>query len=209
MQYTSEVPTELQEQLEKLLSTWHGEVRTLLPTLPDSLTIELDNQWLIPDEATGGLAVARDKVALAFDPEFKGDRAQQFHKLRGSYFHECFHVVQGFVGDDAEDGMAALDNGIYEGAATVFEREHAGTSPGWGEYGDRATMLTWLAEVQALPANYDWQKWKFYDPATDRRWILYRVGTFVVDEALRYTGSDIATLAPLSADEIFKRSELS
>lgn len=192
---------------------WHPEVKSLLPNLPEGITIHFFNDFLIPHTGTGGFAYDVDAITISFDSDFK-DRQKQMHELRGVYFHECFHLAQGFVSQildkDPKLKPTALENAIYEGAATVFEREHAGTRPLWGEWSELENINNLTHQVAALPEEYDWRKWKFYDPETGNRWMLYRVGTYVTDQALK-NNSDVAIqdLAAKSAKEIFELYSLS
>lgn len=72
-------------------------------------------------------------------------------------------------------------------------------------------MLAWLQEVRGLPNGfeYEWQRWKFFDPGTGRKWILYKVGVFLVDEVLKNNpGLTIVAMSTLSTDEIISLSKL-
>lgn len=203
IQLLADFDKELQAKISDAIPVWHSEVGERLPSLPSHLYVEFDNRYLIDVTGTGGSAVSRNKILLAFDPDFKGDKAEQFNNLRATYYHEAFHVVQGFVGDDAVINITALENAIYEGAATRFEAIRAGSNPGWGQYPEREKVLGWLNDIKSLPKKFDWDKWKFYDPETKERWIMYKVGSFVVDEALvRNPDLTIEDLATKPASKI-------
>lgn len=182
------------------IRSWDAELRKLLPKLPDKIDIEFDNSLLISATGTGGFAVAKDKIYLAFDPNFSGDKDLQLENLKGSYFHEAYHLVQGFTGEDTSIPIPAISNAILEGAATVFERDRTKSDPLWGKYEDSVTMNLWTQEIVGLGQPYDWRKYKFYDSDTGRRWIMYKVGTYIVDEALDQNPQlkieDLATLEP-------------
>jgi len=209
-QYDSTINTELVNSLEAHVATWRNELYGLLPSVPENLEIDWDNRWLISNTGTGGATLTTHKIALAFDPKFEGDKAQQLADLKGSYYHEAFHTVQGWTFEDTrEKEISAIEQAIFEGAATVFERERAGTKPLWGVADDKDAIRKWLEEIRQLPLDYDFRKYKFYDPETGRRWILYRVGTYIVDQALRNNPKlrieDIATKEP---EEILRLSML-
>ncbi|MGH7237569.1 MAG: hypothetical protein ACREGF_03480 [Candidatus Saccharimonadales bacterium] len=159
---------------------FYDEVRQLLPQLPAEMQFTLDNSRLINGYASGGGALSPREIAVAYDPFFAASTDEKEAELRATVFHEAYHVAQNFTFEIPKP--SPMENAIYEGAATVFEREMAASSPRWGEY--PADVSTWVEEVKALPPDYDWRKWKFYDPETDRSWILYRTGTFIVDRAL-------------------------
>ncbi len=55
----------------------------------------------------------------------------------------------------------------------------------------------------------DINKWKFYDPETKRRWIMYRTGTFIVDEALRQNPQlTIESLVALHPSRLLKEHHI-
>jgi hypothetical protein len=197
-----------------LVESSHAEVRALLPTLPPGLEVELvvdaSSRLVIPGLGVGGIAMSLQKVTVIFDPTFAGDREGQLHRLRAAVYHECFHAAHGFTVAAVDfRTLLPLHDAVCEGAATVFERERAGSDPPWGRYLDEATMLGWLGELAALSVPYDMQRWKFWDAVTRRQWIVYRAGTFAVDRALaRHTEVRIEQVASMTPDEILELAEL-
>jgi hypothetical protein len=197
----------------RLVESSHAEVRALLPTLPLGLEVELvgaSSGLVIPGLGIGGFAVSRAKVVVAFDPDFDGDRQEQLERLRAAVFHECFHAAHGFTGADIRlEALQPLHDAACEGAATVFERERAGSDPQWGRYLDETTMLAWVDELAALSVPYDVRGWKYWHAPTGRQWIVYRTGAFLVDRALaRHTDVVVEQLASLTPDEILELTEL-
>jgi uncharacterized protein YjaZ len=200
--YQQVLDQKLITNLENHLASWTEKLHELLPEAPQDLTIEWNNRWLIPETGTGGATLSKRKIELAFDPTYDGNKEDKIVDLKGSYFHEVFHTVQGWTFEDtAGKEISAIDSAIYEGAATVFERDRAKTKPLWGLKDDDETMLKWLEEVRNLPNDYDYRKYKFFDSDTGRRWILYPVGTFIVDQALENNPDivieDMATISPV------------
>ncbi len=189
---------------------WYDEVHQLLPSLP-VIGVDFDNTFLIDGVGVCGFASKADKITLAFDPDFP-DKDQQRRDLKGSYFHECFHLVQGYTGDNIHMDVSvlpALESGIYEGAATVFERNKGGSEPSWGKYPDAETMSVWIEEVKKLPPNYDWQQWKWFNQEFGEANMLYRVGTYIVDEALKHNSKlAIEDLASMKAKDVLRLSGL-
>jgi hypothetical protein len=59
----------------------------------------------------------------------------------------------------------------------------------------------WAREVLALPANAPRDVWLFRHP-DGRRWIGYRVGTYLVDRAMRSAGKNSAELVRVPAAAI-------
>jgi uncharacterized protein YjaZ len=202
-----EISPDLELELRAKINEWMPELVSLLPDIPLDAEIIFDNRWLIPDTGTGGFALEPQKIALAFNPDFTGDDEEQKKNLKGSLFHEYYHLVQGFVGNDESlNGISALENAIYEGAATKFEVLRAGTNPGWAKYPEE--VEDWVSEIAKVGNEYDYGKWKFYDPETNRRWILYRSGCYIVDQAMLKSGKAIEELAKTPPMDIFKMSSI-
>ena len=193
------------------LKNYESEIRKILPKLPEPINIWLDTANVIPETGEGGFAYSSDTINISIDVDFK-DKALQLHSLRGTVFHEAYHITQGhtFV-EPSATYASALDGAIYEGCATIFEREYAGSSPLWGNYMQYSIdeLAKWRDTMANIP--YDdyqsestglWQAWAFYDPSDKQRWKLYKTGTWIVDEALRVSKKDIFDLRTLSAAEI-------
>ncbi|MDB5181502.1 MAG: hypothetical protein JWP13_265, partial [Candidatus Saccharibacteria bacterium] len=171
MSSAEQIPTiepSLETELRKLASSWHQELQTLLPGLPDDVEIEFDNNYLVPDFATGGATWSPNLVKLAYDPQFNAPEAEKITELRATYFHESYHVFRSYSYETTPADQSAVGIAIEEGLATKFEALFAGSSPGYAELEDRDTMLAWVEEVRALPKgfDYDWQKYKFFDAET-------------------------------------------
>lgn len=200
-------------ELDELVRGYAAEARALLPAL-GSLSIRLDldptSPVLVPGHGVGGLAQSPDRILVAFDPTAQLERDEHLGRLRGAVFHESFHVAHGFVASRLRRRPAtALQAAVYEGAATVFERDRAGSDPPWGAYYRETTMLAWAAELAALPLDYDETRWKFWDAERKRSWIVYRVGAFLVDRALaRRPELAVEQLPALTPDEILELAEI-
>lgn len=201
-------------ELGELVLGYAAEARALLPGLPGGVVTRLDldptSRLLIPNHGVGGLAAAPDRILLAFDSTAEVERGEHLRRLRGAVFHESFHVAHGFVASRFRGRTpSALHSAVYEGAATVFERDRAGSDPPWGMYFDDETMTRWAAELAALPLEYDERRWKFWDDERKQSWIVYRTGTYLVDRALaHHPALAIEELAPLGPDEILALAEL-
>lgn len=194
------IPEDLAVELAPFVEQCIAEVRKLLPDLTIGIEYVWDNNHLIKEVGSGGMAVTPTLIAVAFDPDFN-DRPAQKAYLRGSIFHECFHLVQGWTGfEGTHDDPTFLDNAILEGTATVFERERTESDPLWGKYEPDSTMRAWLEEVSSLPRDTDIRKYKFWDPETKRRWVLYKLGTWIADKTLEANPDlqieDLATMPP-------------
>ena len=201
--------------VEAHVEKYFDEVKSLLPELPDDIYIWLDNDYLIPETGEGGYSYGPETISIAFDTEFK-DKTIQLAHLRETIFHEAYHLTQGHTREKPKViYKTALDPSIYEGCATVFEREYAGSTPLWGRYAQHtiSTLKQWQHLLMEIPSDEYYgdrtvyNKWAFYDSDTDERWRVYKVGTWIVDEALKKSGLDILDLRLKSADDILKLAQ--
>lgn len=203
--FLDEFDIDLRTLLADSIRDWQKEVLYLLPDNPTPSLVRFDNRYIIKGHGTGGFADSNNVLVLAFELGYP-DKLEQLKKLRASYLHESYHLGQGWVGDVL---LSPIDEAILEGAATVFERDRAGTNPTWSQYYDKATMIDILREVLELGPDYDHQKWKYYDKETDDSHMLYKVGTFIIDEALRSNPDvTIETLVSYQASEILQLSQI-
>lgn len=89
------------------------------------------------------------------------------------------------------------------GLATAFERDAGGARPLWGEY--QNNVREWVEELLTLPVDAPYQQWMFSHP-DGRRWIGYRTGTFIADQATLKSGLSSAELVRTPTEEILKLS---
>lgn len=196
--------------VEQVIDAAYIEVRKLLPELSADLQIWLDNRHLIPETGEGGYSYAPDIINIAFDLDFK-DRHAQLKNLRATIFHESFHVVQGHTYEQPRALYeTALDSAIYEGCATIFEREYAHSDPLWGKYRqhDDNELQRWQEGLRTVSADEYYkdmdmyEKWAFYDKDTGERCRVYKTGTWLVDKVLEKTKLNILDLRTKSAADI-------
>jgi len=196
----------LQSTVVNALELFYAEVRHILPHLPQNLEIYFDHQWYLEGQGIGGFAYSPTIMTIQFDELFP-DKKLQLKYLRETVFHEAYHIAQGYTGTMPK--ISALEEAIYEGAATVFEREKAESEPSYGLYGSDLEMKLLLRQVKTLPQDYDLQKWKYYDPKTKQGWTIYKVGTYIIDQALTlHPEKTIVDLNRMTATEILNISGL-
>lgn len=185
----------------------YNELRMLLPHLPETMNIEFGTNYDYGDDGVTGSALSANsmKIGIRIDQE---DRASQFARIRSVVMHEGYHVGQGFYNSTP---CSALEAAVYEGCATVFERDYLESSPKWADYSmhDKDTLQSWLDEIKTItadqyfePSGETWRKWAFYDPETDTSWRIYKTGTWLVEAVIRTTGLNAIELNTLTADEI-------
>lgn len=190
------------------IDTSYQELKTLLPSLPPTLRIAFGTNYDYGEDGVTGSSLAADKIHVGINPETE-DRSNQLAKIRSLIFHEGYHVAHGFHLEAPHS--SALESAIYEGCATIFERDYAGSSPKWGDYikEDEATLHRWYEEMKTItaeqyfePTGETWRKWAFYDATTDESWRVYKVGTWLVDTILKSRDVSIIELNAKTAEEI-------
>lgn len=96
-----------------------------------------------------------------------------------------------------------MDTVISEGMATAFERDFTGVAAPWGDYTDE--VAEWVVELRAQPPDAPTRAWMFEHP-DGRRWIGFKVGTYLVDRAMKRSGLSSAEMATLSTEEVVRRA---
>ena len=192
-------PTE-RRTIERIARATATEVKQILPALADQLTLRVEaGDNVIPETGETASAHPPNVVYWTVDPNRAGGIVAIANaELRRTLFHEFHHLVRdSAVGED----QRLLDRVVTEGLATVFERDFAGPPPPWGMYPD--DVGAWVAEILALPANAPSREWMYRHP-DGRRWIGYKVGTYLVDRAIRASGRSAAALVSSSTDDIVR-----
>lgn len=202
------------ETVLEYANEFEPKVRELLPELSDPLELYITDNFMIEEVGVGGFSWTDKKMSLSFDMDFE-DKIAQKQQLFGTLLHEGFHIVQGHHGGDLEsqsEHRHILDNAVYEGAATVFEKKYAGVEAPWGDY----SALT-NEELEAIKKQLEsvtdeqyrnekglWEKYAFYDPEDNIRWKVYRTGAWIVDQYLKENGGDIRDLRSKSARHVIE-----
>jgi uncharacterized protein YjaZ len=119
-----------------------------------------------------------------------------------------FHLYQHFTGEDTTP-FSAIEDALYEGMATVFERDREGTLQPYGDYSKASvkSLKEWVKELREIgPSYYDdtalYRKWKFYNNELKEQWISYKVGVWIVDQILDKKKCTILDLKDMTAKEI-------
>jgi uncharacterized protein YjaZ len=131
----------------------------------------------------------------------QGVRAIANAQLRSTLFHDLHHVVRGAT----QPMRTLMDYVITEGLASAFERDFANERRPWADY--PPDVAAWVAELQALPADVEREPWLFRHP-DGRRWIGYKAGTYIVDQAMKHSEMTSAQLVAVSTDEVLRLSRL-
>jgi uncharacterized protein YjaZ len=180
------------------------DVRKVLPQLPQSLYLRTRNSKDVIAE-TGASAQASPPGQISWSVDAsrtEGVSAIVRAHLRVTLFHEMHHLARGAVTSVVRTDAPIVDRAITEGMATAFARDFAKAPPlPWAQY--PAEVGTWVEEFIALPPNAHIGRWMF-NHEDGRRWIGYRVGLYLVDQAIRGSGKTSAELVGASSAQIIE-----
>jgi hypothetical protein len=190
------------QTIEAIADRATRDVRRLLPALPSELRLTVQpGTTVIPETGESAEFGLPGAVYWTVDPRHRGGIAGVASaQLRATLFHEYFHLIR----EPGRSGRSLVDAAVNEGLATVFEREFGGAPTPWGSY--PADVAGWAQELLALPNDAPREHWMFRHP-DGRRWIGYKVGTYLVDRAVRRSGRSIVDLAGVPTETILAWAE--
>jgi len=165
--------------------------------LPPELTVTVvADPRVIPETGESGSFGFPSRIYWIVEPAHEGGvRGVVQTWLRPSLFHELYHLVR----ERELRRQTLVDYAVSEGMATVFERDFAGATTPWGAY--PADVEDWTRELLALPEDAPRQEWMSSHP-DGRRWIGYKVGTYLADRAVAASGLSIPELVTMPTSQI-------
>ena len=195
------------ELVGQICAAADAELHTLLPTLINPVYLRIDTgSNVIPTLGYGASAMTCNTVSFTLDPRHPTCTRNGFEMfLRPALFHECHHLVRGWIKRGGKHRQHFIEGVICEGLASAFERDAAGHESPWCSYPEN--VCEWVDELLQLPASAPYSEWMFMHP-DGRRWIGYRGGTFIADRAIAASGQSAAELAETDYAEILKLAGL-
>jgi len=190
-------PEKAVEAIERGLS----ETKNLLPTLSDYINVVVrpNDSGIMPETGTGAYTHDSEFIEITIDKTVPHGAEDMLKSLYEIPFHEGNHAARYNVVPYDDRFIVSA---IYEGLATVFEREYSGYKPPYGNYEDDETMAKWFEELKT--ADWGQRSEMMFMTKDNRRWVGYKTGTWLVDKAIKNSGKSIVELTTLPADDIFK-----
>lgn len=191
------------EFIGEIARSTEAEVRDLLFCLPSEIALHVGHgPRYIPETNEVGASVAPGVISWTVNTA-QVDRASNIARasLRHTLFHELHHQARGWVMRGGFPKQAFIDGPVSEGLATAFERDEAPWQPPWGIYPQKEITEGWVHELLRLPIDADYRQWMFRHP-DGRRWIGYKAGTFIVDQAMKASALNATDLVRAPATEI-------
>ncbi|MFK8021443.1 MAG: DUF2268 domain-containing putative Zn-dependent protease [Pseudomonadales bacterium] len=179
------------------------EIRVLLPGLSEELVLEVEaSTFVIPQTGELGASQSTARVKWAVDPTRDGGVSKIAKgKLRHTLFHEFHHLVSGYIFAVGKPVNSIMDAAVNEGMATVFARDFSGAVAPWADYPEN--IDSWVTELQGVTSFEEYDQWMYQHP-DGRSWIGYKVGTYLIDRAIKATGKSSVELINASPDEIIR-----
>ena len=206
----SEFGDDEKQLIEDIITRSEREVRALLPTLPSEIEVTAVIIDRNIDRVGGvtGRANAPGKVQVSFSSVYPGGISAAAHKaLAANIFHEFHHLCRGWTIQDNRFGPGIPIAAVNEGLADVFAEEYTGVFfPKSNSYPEHADE--WLAELMSLPLDADYGEWMVEHP-DGRDSIGYRVGRYIIHQAIANSGKNILELSKLTPAELLKMAEAS
>lgn len=197
----------VEQPLLPTIESAYAEVARLLET-PETIGIYFTDDGAGDETGVGGFTYAKNRINLAFAKDFT-DKATQLQNLRSTVYHESFHVRQGFTYTDSP--FTALESAIYEGCAVIFERDYAEHTPLYADYQahSESELKAWLTAIKEVGDEYfkdseTWYRWAFYHEELNQRWIIYKIGTWLVDNMLHDNNLSVLDLQDKTATQIIE-----
>jgi len=201
-EYWDDLGEDFQKAYKKALEEAYHKAASLLPFGSNraNFFIQPRDYSLIEETHDAGRTYNSSFIELAFDPVFaKKHRPAILGSLQHMVFHEMNHAARFNLNIWH---TTALDMCLLEGLAVVFERDYSGASPLWGLY-DKKVIKDWVEEIRALPDGIVNDEY-LYLHSDGRKWIGYKVGTYIVDEAMKKSGKTVIELTQMECKSILK-----
>jgi uncharacterized protein YjaZ len=183
--------------IDEIANRAEGDVRKLLLALPTDLrlTVQVGDR-VIPETGETGTIGLPGGVYWTVDSIHAGGVLGVANaQLRATLFHEWYHLVR----ESHFAPTLLVERAVNEGLATAFERDHGGAPTPWGAYPN--DVVTWTKEFLSLPPDAPPREWMYEHP-DGRRWIGFKVGTYLADRAVKASGRTLAELATVPTEKI-------
>tara|TARA_R110000765_G_scaffold11328_1_gene35849 strand:- start:1701 stop:2456 length:756 start_codon:yes stop_codon:yes gene_type:complete len=200
--------TESQKEfISKVIRKSEDEVRKLLPNLPDSIQVIVENvDWNldIVNGVTGRAETNSPPLVLVqISNNYKGGVIDSTYQgIKSTIFHEFHHLSRGWAIQDNKFSYGIPNAMVNEGLAVVFTEIYTGNINEVESYTDEAD--NWVKEILALPLDASYSEWMMGEHPDGRTYIGYRTGNFLARKAMTTSGKTILELSDLMPNEIIK-----
>lgn len=208
---TTPFTPEQKQLIQNVILDSEKEIRTLLPTLPESIEVNVEIvDWDL--DLVGGVTGRTDSntppfVAIQISDKFPGGVTKAVQTaLKHTIFHEFHHLSRGWAIQDNVYGPGIPNATVNEGLAVVFSETYTHQATEADTPPEAAVAEQWMKEILTLPLNANYQHWMFQHP-DGRLAIGYRTGNFLIRKAMEKSGKDILELSKETPSEILKLAD--
>ena len=183
--------------IETLADSAIADARTLLPTLPAEVVLDVRAS----DDVIAGLGFtggpAGDTIYWLVDPSHgEGVSAIAGLHLRQFVFLASYQLVRERL---VSQSSSLMDLIVSRGLETAFARDFAGARYPWADY--PPNVEDWVAELQSVVESEPSEHWMRRHP-DGRRWIGVKAGTYLADRAMEKLGKSSLDLVSASTEEM-------
>lgn len=205
---TSAFSPEQKQLITNIILESEKEIRTLLPTLPNGIEVNVEIvDWDL--DVVDGVTGRTDTnippfVAIQISDKFPGGITKAVEKaLKPTIFHEFHHLSRGWAIQDNVFGPGIPNATVNEGLAVVFSQTYTYQSTEADTPPEAEIAEQWMKEILALPLNANYQHWMFQHP--DGRFAIgYRTGNYLIRKAMEKSGKTILELSKETPKDILK-----
>ena len=193
--------------IREVISYSEEEVRNLLPNLPDSIKVIVENvDWNldIVSGVTGRTETNYPPLVLVqISNNYQGGVIDSVYQgIKSTIFHELHHLSRGWAIQDNKFGPGISNAMVNEGLAVAFTEIYTGNINDVNSYTEEAD--NWVNEILSLPLDASYAQWVMGEHPDGRTYIGYRTGNFLVRRAMNNSGKNILELSNLTPNEIIK-----
>ena len=183
------------------------KVRKLLPDLPDSVKVVIENVDWDLDAVDGVTGRAESNspplVIVQISNKYRNGIIDSISSgLKATIFHEFHHLSRGWAIKDNKFSHGIPNAMVNEGLAVVFTEIYTGNFQEVNAYTSEAD--SWVKEIMALPLDASYSDWVMGEHPDGRTYIGYRAGNFLIRKAMLDSGKNILELSTLEPNEIIE-----
>lgn len=202
-----QLPADFKEAYIDAIKKAYKEADKLLPFGSKHINFFVQPRtfWLIEETGDNAHTHNSEFIELAFDPtRDKKGLEVIVYGVRLSVFHEMNHAARFNI---PIWHKTFLDNCLMEGLATVFARDYAGETGSWSKYPAKAKVEQWIQEIIDKNDLFNWEHYSYSHP-DGRQWMAYKIGTYLIDQAMKNSGKSVIELTQMECVDILKLAQV-